>query len=96
VTGYVKVSCGKHDLAKYEGEQRLQIKRVILHERYNRTLLANDIALLELKKDIVFNKDVSPICLPTADVKTGEICMTTGWGLTKGDMIAMLFSSCGR
>ncbi|KAL1436919.1 hypothetical protein MTO96_049216 [Rhipicephalus appendiculatus] len=44
----------------------LQVERIINHEQYNRTAKTffNDIALLQLKEEISFQRNVRPICLP--------------------------------
>ena len=40
------------------------VKRVYVHGKFDSETLFNDIALLTLKKKIVFNRNVAPICLP--------------------------------
>ena len=43
------------------------VKRVYVHSKFDSETLFNDIALLTLKKKIVFNRNVAPICLPHLD-----------------------------
>lgn len=43
------------------------VKRVYVHGKFDGETLFNDIALLTLKKKIVFNRNVAPICLPHSD-----------------------------
>ena len=43
------------------------VKRVYVHGKFDSETLFNDIALLTLKKKIVFNRNVAPICLPHSD-----------------------------
>ena len=43
------------------------VKRVYVHGKFDSETLFNDIALLTLKKKIVFNRNVAPICLPYLD-----------------------------
>ena len=74
---------GKHDFTADEsGQQTIVMKRYIVHKDYNPTTVDNDIALVELKDDVVFTDHVSPICLPTTDVPDETMCFTTGWGNT--------------
>lgn len=41
-----------------------------------------DIAILELNKDVVFNDHVRPLCLNENALKTDQICTVTGYGRT--------------
>ena len=43
------------------------VKRVYVHGKFDSETLFNDIALLTLKKKVVFNRNVAPICLPHSD-----------------------------
>ena len=43
------------------------VKRVYVHGKFDSETLFNDIALLTLKKKVVFNRNVAPICLPHLD-----------------------------
>ena len=61
-------------------EQNIPAEKIILHENYNHNNLQNDIALMKLKRPILFNTHVSPICLPDFDFATGTTCYVTGWG----------------
>ena len=51
----------------------------------------NDICLIKLDKDIEFNRNVWPICLPDDlplkqnETNLGIMCTVTGWGYTKAD-----------
>ena len=45
----------------------------------------NDIALIKLKGSITYSREVAPLCLPEKDVSPGTICVTVGWGNTKGE-----------
>ena len=61
-----------------EGEQVIQVKRIIADPGYGR--LNNDIALLELEKPVMFGKHVQPVCLPKQGEKpaVGSTCYITG------------------
>jgi len=95
---------GNQDSVKDEhkalGRQFIGVKTIIKHENYEPTEVEDDIALLELEKDIFFPKEhssyyktktlVRPVCLPSPDYdKTvvnliPEHCVVSGWGLTQG------------
>ena len=75
------LSLGEHHRGVTEGrEQNIPVEKIILHEHFNNTNLQNDIALIKLKRPILFNSHVSPICLPNFDFPTGTTCYVTGWG----------------
>jgi hypothetical protein len=61
---------------------KLGVRRVVLHPRYNPTILDFDVALLELARPLVFDKYIQPICLPLAIQKfpVGRKCVISGWG----------------
>ncbi|XP_076048282.1 uncharacterized protein LOC143029510 [Oratosquilla oratoria] len=64
------------------------VDKVIQHKSYNPDTTDTDIALLKLKKKIVFSKtpNVSPICLTPPDVAYyWESVMVPGWGNTDED-----------
>ena len=56
-----------------------------------RISVINDICLIKLDKDIEFNENVWPICLPDdlpltqSATKSGKMCTVAGWGYTKAD-----------
>ncbi|XP_066989675.1 serine protease 42-like [Macrobrachium rosenbergii] len=57
--------------------------RYIVHENYDSTTHANDIALIELPSDLNFvnNPAVQPICLAVeSDIPYGGKAVATGWG----------------
>ena len=49
------------------------VKRVYVHGKFDSETLFNDIALLTLKKKVVFNRNVAPICLPHSDDNLGKV-----------------------
>ena len=49
-----------------------------MHEGYYTDV--QDLALLKLAEDLVWNDYVRPVCLPTSDVAGGTVCWITGWG----------------
>ena len=74
--------------------QRLTGVEVILHERYTpETSDGNDfdIAVVRLPSPLTYNNIVQPICLPSAPVADGTLCVVTGWGKTQSKQL--IFSS---
>ncbi|XP_051829490.1 chymotrypsinogen 2-like [Antechinus flavipes] len=85
-----KVVAGRHDLMSYrERKQVLRIAKIQIfkNKNYDKNTLSNDITLLKLAIPARFQKNVSPVCLPSAndDFPEGTSCVTTGWGWTKHD-----------
>ena len=75
------VQLGDNDRNKNEGsEQKVKIKRIHRHPQYNQALLNNDVALLELEKPAILNKQVGLVCLPPQDydVSVKSNCYITG------------------
>ncbi|KMQ86531.1 serine protease [Lasius niger] len=57
------------------------VEKVIIHPDFSLLLIRNDIGLLHLKADIVFNNVVQPIPVAnTNSVLVGDPCFLTGWG----------------
>lgn len=79
------IRAGAWDMKKpgagQEYEERL-VKRVIIHTRFDRRTLVNDVALLILDKPLPIRRNINTICLPPANVFTdpGVRCIATGWG----------------
>ncbi|XP_078354327.1 uncharacterized protein LOC144638916 [Oculina patagonica] len=63
-------------------EQNIPVEKIILHNKFDRQNVQNDIALMKLKQPILFNAHVRPICLPDFDFDVGTSCYVTGWGKT--------------
>lgn len=62
----------------------IDIKKIIIHENFNRSTLDYDYALLELTEPLKFTNKVKPIALPSADeeLPDGTLCQVSGWGHT--------------
>ena len=67
-----------------EGRQYRDVIRIVANDGYPNN--HQDIALLELNKDLRFTEQVQPICLPDGkeEVRSETLCTVTGWGDTKG------------
>ncbi|KAH0615923.1 hypothetical protein JD844_026564 [Phrynosoma platyrhinos] len=68
-----------------EGIETFDLKRVIIHEKYNSKTYQNDIALLEMKpKDLgrCSPPNSVPVCIPWSQhmFKSGQQCKVSGWG----------------
>ena len=49
---------------------------------FNTDSNANDVSLVKLASDVVYNDFVRPICLPSASERFDDsvVCYSTGWG----------------
>ena len=56
-----------------------------MHPSYDAQKNVNDIALMRIEGTMEYRTEVSPVCLPDADVAAGTECVATGWGDTKGE-----------
>ncbi|XP_031568094.1 uncharacterized protein LOC116302847 [Actinia tenebrosa] len=77
------ITVGEYNLSRIDGtEQQIPVEKVLVHRQYNPTTIDYDIALLQLKRPMVFNAHVSPVCLPSFDFPPNTMCYVTGWGRT--------------
>jgi len=76
------ITAAQHNLLIKEKEKKLKLKKLYIHEGYNRKTLENDIALLELKKPMKTSKRVGIIPINTNKdcPAVGTKCMVIGWG----------------
>ncbi|XP_072477015.1 transmembrane protease serine 11B-like protein [Notamacropus eugenii] len=60
------------------------IKTIIVHEDYQPPKQSDDIALVQLTKEVPFMKDIRAICLPeaTQSFSAGDMAVVTGWGIS--------------
>ena len=58
--------------------------QILCHNLYNPSNFDNDICVLKVYPDIVYNREVGPICLPIAGqtYADGSPVTVTGWGHT--------------
>ena len=61
---------------------RYVIKRAIPHPAFNAITIQNDIALIEVTRNIQLTNRIKPVCLPTKAAKDGEKCHVSGFGRT--------------
>lgn len=77
------VRLGDHNLAlkdKNLPEIEIPIESFISHERYNKETKENDIALIKLGQQVVFNKFIRPACLQQSENISKKKAIATGWG----------------
>ncbi|XP_061549579.1 prothrombin [Phycodurus eques] len=87
----ILVRLGKHNRAKFEHniEKIVAIDKIIVHSKYDwKVNLNRDIALLHMRRPIVFTDQIHPVCLPNKRV--AKLLMNaefkgrvTGWGNLK-------------
>ncbi|XP_028170065.1 chymotrypsin-2-like [Ostrinia furnacalis] len=77
---FIKVTVGTNSLVS--GGQSYAVSKLIVHEGYDASLIANDVSLVKLAQDIVFSNRVQPIELPAGDTEAGADLVLTGWGRT--------------
>ncbi|XP_069675229.1 serine protease nudel-like [Periplaneta americana] len=65
-------------------EQTQPVEHVILFERYDRSDMRNDLALVQLREPLRLNRWVRTVCLPPEvwGPRSGTVCTAVGWGAT--------------
>lgn len=60
----------------------LKVQSIISHENFSGPGVHNDIALVQLAKEVSFSKYVRRVCLPEAKMKLADndSVVVTGWG----------------
>jgi len=80
----IVVELGQHDLSSTA--MRPRVEKAIVHEKYNRERVINDIALIKLQNPVDFKEhpNIRPICLPSnsGENHAGSPAIVTGWGKT--------------
>ncbi|XP_047526412.1 chymotrypsin-2-like [Pieris napi] len=72
------IVAGSHQLNK--GGDRYKIKKLILHEKYSKPDIKNDIAIVQIEGKFKFSDKVQPIELLKEMAPIGKKCLLTGWG----------------
>jgi len=85
--GTVTVALGEHNVKQdieTHKAQAIKVERIIRRSDYNENTINNDIAILRLAQDVVFNDNVVPACLPTnpSNTYTNYDATVSGWGTT--------------
>ena len=65
-----------------------RIRKIILHEDYDKKSFRSDIALLFLDSPVDLSQQVKPICIEEDALisKASEQCVVTGWGRTRNEL----------
>ncbi|XP_042147178.1 venom protease [Ixodes scapularis] len=84
------VRLGDHDLSSADDNTLpidVDVSAVHRHPSYDRRTYSNDVAVLELSKEVSFNQFVQPVCLPFGEISkkdvTGYHGFIAGWGATQ-------------
>jgi len=75
------VKIGIISLSQSNDQKVYKVIQKIVHPDYDRTTTSNDIALLKLNRNVDFNENVHPICLPTKQLDEPK-AIVTGFGKT--------------
>ncbi|XP_045510172.1 chymotrypsin-2-like isoform X2 [Colias croceus] len=67
------------------GGSRYEVAQIVNHEKFNRSSLVNDIALLETKNEFEFGPKIAPIALASKETPVGTETTAVGWGVIRGD-----------
>ncbi|XP_038018745.1 cathepsin G-like [Motacilla alba alba] len=81
----VTVTLGAHNIRLWEwSQQKIRVGHWVVHPKYSRVGLKNDIVLLKLEKNARINKNVQIIPIPDEkeSVREGALCNVSGWGWT--------------
>uniref|UniRef100_A0AB38ZEK9 Venom S1 protease 20 n=1 Tax=Oncocephalus sp. TaxID=2944721 RepID=A0AB38ZEK9_9HEMI len=81
----IGVFVGHHNFVQVRASTTLlRPERFYVHEKYDSFTLKYDVAIVYMKDEILFNRNVGPACLPaTRTDLTGQLVKVLGWGLTK-------------
>jgi len=81
-----KIFVGTHDLYKVTGKHTIASSVFYEHPYYDPKEIKNDVALVELPKEIGFDDTMRPICLPLLGEEDADLdgfkMVATGWGKT--------------
>ncbi|KAL9658516.1 hypothetical protein ABK040_006056 [Willaertia magna] len=82
VIGTTKLSvCTNQNFGSFGSCQRLAVKKVNSHEKFDYNTVVNDIAVLELDGTIQFSSSVKRASIPAKDPAPGVEAWVSGWGL---------------
>jgi len=83
----IYIRCGEHNV-KLKDElneyQESRVEKVHMHPDYNYKNVDNNLAILQLEKNLIYQKHIGPACLPApGNTFEGlEECFSSGWGAT--------------
>jgi secreted trypsin-like serine protease len=72
--------------------QTLDVELIKMHESYNSKTYANDISLVKVAQDIIFNENVQPVCAPEpSNDYTYYKSQCSGWGTLSSGLLSVVF-----
>ncbi|XP_045488884.1 chymotrypsin-2-like [Pieris rapae] len=74
----LSIVAGSHKLN--EGGERYKIKKLVIHEKYSKPTIKNDIGVVQIEGKLKYNDKVQPIELLKEMAPVGKKCLLTGWG----------------
>ncbi|KAG0421699.1 hypothetical protein HPB47_002429 [Ixodes persulcatus] len=84
--GLFSVRLGDVDLRSTDGDTHaidVDVETIHIHPRYNGSTYSNNVALLELSKEVPFGQFVRPVCLPLGEISmknlSGIQAFVVGW-----------------
>ena len=74
----------EHDRSRCDGEQKIRPQSFAIHPQYNANTNDNDLAIIQLSRDVKFSNTIMPICLPDPNTNyDNQVSTVTGWGHLK-------------
>ena len=99
-TGNVKIGLGMHLRYDWIHDQTYTVANFIRHPMYEERphgVIKNDIALLDLTRNISYSDVVQPACIADqASPPFPDVCYTTGWGRLQSAGGTNCEVPCGR
>ena len=69
--------------AEDENENAYNVIKIVSNQQYNNVSNANDISILTLDRDVPFNANTNPVCIPDDSEDYAKANATViGWGTT--------------
>lgn len=65
------------------GGSIVNVKQLVMYDKYISTLHANDFGLIELTDKLNYTKDIQPILVPSSNdsmINNGTLCTVHSWG----------------
>ena len=81
--GSTNSKCKFHETGIWGNCESYNIKKIVMHPKYNDRNKDNDFCIIKLTKPLVYNKDVRHACLPKLNANAGNKAVVSGWGLTE-------------
>jgi secreted trypsin-like serine protease len=74
-TDGLEITVGTNDLYA-EDALYFNVSSIHVHEAYEQKTIKNDIAILKLTEKVIFDQEISSICLPEIDERTEDSMAT--------------------